>query len=364
MNPSLLQLQHILKRHKIDALLISQPENRRFLSGFSATDHSINESSGYLLIPKQGTPFLLTDARYHLQAHRDVSGFDIVIYTRGFLLLLKSLLHKLRVKTLAFEANYLLYNKYLSLTKVSQTLALTLIPFDGHVERLRLSKSAQELAAIKRSVALNETCFQQIFPTIKPGQTEIDIALSLENAMRQLGAERPSFDTIVASGPNGALPHAVPSHRRILKNEPVIIDMGLILDGYCSDMTRTIVLGTPDNDTIQRFRLVRQAQLAGLAALRPGVTGREVDSAARSIIRRAGYGPHFGHSLGHGVGLAVHENPSLSHRNRSQLKSGMVVTVEPGIYLPEWGGIRLENMAVITEHGHELLNKDTTFLDL
>lgn len=364
MRDSLPRLQQLLRRRGLDALLVTQAENRRYLSGFSSTDHSITESSGFLLIRRHGTPLLLTDFRYQLQAQRDVKGFDIVVYRRGPLPLLKVLLRKLAIRSLAFEATYILHATYLRLAKVSAACDVRLVAVDGLIERLRLTKNAEEVTAIKRSVALNEACFQAIYSTLRAGQTEIEVALALESAMRRLGAERPSFDTIVAAGPNGALPHAVPSHRPLGLGEPVIIDMGLILDGYCSDMTRTIVLGTPSPETVARFRIVRQAQRAGLAALRPGVTGRAVDQAARAIIQAAGYGPHFGHALGHGVGLAVHEGPSLSFRNKKILRPGMVVTVEPGLYLADWGGIRLENMAVVTEEGNEVLNQDTTFLDL
>ncbi len=334
------------------------------MSGYTALDHSINESSGYLLIPRKGRPFLLTDFRYQFQAEREAVGYDVLIYPRGLWPCLKTLLCKLSVTSLAFESDYILHSQFLLLAKLVNTLNIRLVPLNRQIERLRLIKDAEALAAIKRSVALNESVFQHILPTIKPGQTEIEIALALENAMRFLGAERPSFDTIVASGPNGALPHAVPTHRRLGSDEPIIIDMGVILAGYCSDMTRTIVLGTPDPKTVTLFRLVRQAQRAGLAALRPGVTGRAIDAAARAVISAAGYGPNFGHALGHGVGLAVHEAPSLSSRNSKQLRPGMVVTVEPGIYINGWGGIRLENMAAITENGCQVLNSDATFLDL
>ena len=364
MSDALAALQRTLVRRRIDALLVSQPENRRYLSGFTALDHSITESSGWLLIPKKGRPLLLTDFRYQLQAEREATGCDILIYQRGMLPLLKTVLAKLAIASLAFEAGYVLHAYYLRLAEVAATLGVGLVPFDGEIEGLRLCKTAAEIAAIKRSVALNEAVFQQVYPTIKAGQTEIQIALALETAMRLLGAERPSFDTIVASGPNGALPHAVPSQRPLAAHEPIVIDMGLVLNGYCSDMTRTIVLGTPDAQTVTLFRLVRQAQLAALEVLRPGVSGRQVDAAAREVIREAGYGPRFGHSLGHGVGLAVHEAPALSRRNRKQLRPGMIVTVEPGVYVEGWGGIRLENMAVLTEAGHEVLNHDTTFLDL
>lgn len=358
------RLQQILRRRGIDAFLVSQPENRRYLSGFTAHDHSITESSGSLLIPRQGRPVLLTDFRYQLQAEQEAKSCEIRIYHRGLLPLLKPLLRQFSVRHLAVEANYCLHAKYLKLTSLAKSLNIQLSALDDQIERLRVIKGEAELMAIRRSVALNEAVFQQVLPTIRPGQSEIEIALALENAMRLMGAERPSFDTIVASGPNGAKPHAVPSQRRINTGEPIIIDMGLILAGYCSDMTRTIVLGTPDAHTVALFKLVRQAQQAGLAVLRAGISGRDVDAAARAVITSAGYGAHFGHSLGHGVGLAVHEAPSVSARNRKLLQPGMVVTVEPGVYLKDWGGIRLENMAVVTTQGHELLNSDTTFLDL
>lgn len=359
------RLQQSLSRRGIDAILVTQPDNRRYLSGFTAVDHSIAESSGLLLIPRQGTPKLLTDFRYQIQAEQDTTpGFEIIVYQRGVLSLLKKLIPQLGITSLAFEANYFLHAKFLALAKLCSSLKIRLIALDNTIERLRQIKSDSELAAIQRSVALNEAVFQQVLPAIKPGHTEIHVAQMLENTMRQLGAERPSFDTIVASGPNGALPHAVPGHRPINAGEPVIIDMGLVLSGYCSDMTRTIVLGTPDTHTVTLFRLVRQAQLAGLSALRPGVSGKDVDHAARSIISAAGFGANFGHALGHGVGLAVHEAPSLNSRNRNLLRPGMVVTVEPGVYIKGWGGIRLENMASITPTGHKILNRDTSFLDL
>lgn len=194
--------------------------------------------------------------------------------------------------------------------------------------------------------------------------TERAVASRLENCMLEKGAERPSFETIVAGGPNGASPHAVPGNRPLQEGEPIVIDMGLILDGYCSDMTRTVVLGTPDARTVKLFRLVRKAQLAATSAIRAGITGREADKAARDIINSGGFGKNFGHGLGHGVGLAVHEGPALNKRNKKKLQTGMIITVEPGIYLPDWGGIRLENMGVVEEKGCRILNRDTTFLDL
>ncbi|MBA3016284.1 MAG: Xaa-Pro peptidase family protein [Proteobacteria bacterium] len=357
-------IQHTLSHRKIDAILISQPDNRRYLSGFTAVDHNITESSGLLLIPQRGTPHLLTDFRYQIQAERDTTDFEIHLYQRGVFSLLKKLLPQLGITTLAIEANYFLHSKYLTLAKLGTPLGLHLIALDDTIEKLRQTKSDDELASIQKSVSLNEAVFQHVLPQIKAGQTEIQVSQILENTMRQFGAERPSFDTIVASGPNGALPHAVPGPRQLRSGEPIIIDMGLVLAGYCSDMTRTIVLGTPDTETITLFRLVRRAQLAAIEGLKPGVSAKKIDQAARSIIAEAGHGPNFGHALGHGVGLAVHESPSINTRNRKLLRPGMVVTIEPGIYIKGWGGIRLENMVVITNTGHKVLNQDTSFLDL
>lgn len=229
---------------------------------------------------------------------------------------------------------------------------------------MRVIKTEEEIQLIKKSVLLNEKVFQTVHKSIEPGMTEIEIALALEQTMRKMGAEGPSFETIVAFGQNAAKPHAVPCNRILKDGELVLIDMGLLLQGYCSDMARTFVVGKPKKKFLQRLRVVRKAQLAGIKAIRAGAVCREVDKAARKVIADAGYGDFFGHSLGHGVGLAVHEDPSLGPRNRTKLRAGMIVTIEPGIYLPDWGGIRLENMAVVREEGCDVLNEDTTGLDL
>lgn len=353
-----------LKRRKLDAILVTQPENRRYLSGYTATDHSINESSGVLLIPAEGEPYLLTDSRFQLQAEKEAPSFIVKLYPRGLFPLLRLLLRKRKIKKLAFESHYFLHSTARTLEALAAKLQVELAPLTGFVEEQRLIKSAGELAGIERAVLLNEEVFQEVYRTLRPGLREKEVALALETAMRLKGADRPAFDTIVAGGANAALPHAVPTDRPLARGETIVIDMGLVLDGYCSDMTRTIVLGAPDAKTVSLFRLVRRAQLAGLDALRAGVTGMAVDRVARGVIERAGLGERFGHSLGHGVGLNVHEAPSLSWRNRKQLAAGMVVTVEPGVYVPGWGGIRLENMAVVEEEGCRVLNQDTTFLDL
>ena len=357
------RIRRSLKRRQLDGILVTQPENRRYLSGYTARDHSINESAGVLLIPCEGEPYLLTDSRFDLQAEQEATGFRVKLYPRGLFPLLRLLLKKLRIKRLAFESHYFLHSTSLTLVKLADALKVELAPLTGVIEELRLEKDAAELARIERAVLLNEAVFQEIYPTLHPGQTEKEVAHAIENIMRLKGAERPSFETIVASGPNAALPHAEPSGRPLAAGETIVIDMGLVLDGYCSDMTRTVVLGTPDAKTVALFRLVRKAQLAGLGSLRAGISGMAVDKIARGVIERAGLGERFGHGLGHGVGLNVHEGPSLNYRNRKPLGAGMVVTVEPGVYIPGWGGIRLENMAVVEKEGWRVLNRDTTFLD-
>lgn len=358
------ELRKVLKSRKLDALLVTQPENRRYLSRYSATDSSIAESSGVLLIPRSGTPLLLTDSRFELHAGSEATDFKIMLYPKGLLSLLQKLLPRLGVKRLGFESHYLLHATAGKLTALASKLGVEAVPLVGLVEKMRVRKQQEEIDRIEKAVLLNEQVFQAVFATLRQGQTEREVAMRIENTMLGMGAERPSFATIVAGGPNGAAPHAVPGSRPLKRGEPIVIDMGLILDGYCSDMTRTVVLGAPDQKTVEMFRLVRKAQLAATAAIKAGVTGREADRAAREVISAAGLGDRFGHGLGHGVGLAVHEAPSLNRRNGKKLQSGMIITVEPGVYLPGWGGIRLENMGVVEENGCRILNRDTTFLDL
>ena len=358
------RLQGKLKGKKVDGLLVSKPENRRYLCGFRGGDHGIGESSGLLLVPASGRVHLLTDFRFKLQAEQEVPWAEVVIYSKGVLKLLGRLLPDLTIRSLAFESDYTLHSFADKMTTTLVKKGIKVVPTDGLVETMREIKDEVEISLIRNAVRLNEEVFTEIYSTIENYPTEIDIALAIETAMRRKGAERPSFDTIVASAKNGALPHAVPGSGPVEKNGSLTIDMGLILEGYCSDMTRNLVVGEPSKRYVELHRLVRKAQLAGMAAVRAGARCCDVDKAARDIIVEAGYGPYFGHSLGHGVGLAVHEQPRLSSRSNKKLKAGMIVTVEPGIYIPDWGGIRLENMLVVREDGGENLNSDTTWLDL
>ncbi|MEW6326964.1 MAG: aminopeptidase P family protein [Thermodesulfobacteriota bacterium] len=352
-------LRQTLRSKKLDALLVTGPENRRYLSGFTAHDGQLTESSGVLLISRDQL-ILLTDSRYELQAREEATEYEVVIYKPGLARTLSRLARRYALHRLGFESQYLLVSTYECLNRLS---ALKLISTKGVVERIRVQKTAEELEAIERSVHLNETVFAKISRILKPGMTEKEIAFEIERLTRSAGAEGVSFEPIVASGPNAAKPHAVPTDRPINEGEPIIIDMGARLNGYCSDMTRTLCLGKPGAKFKKIYQTVRKAQEKATASLKAGLKAREADKVARDIISKAGYGQAFGHSLGHGVGLAVHEWPTLSPRSKDTLKAGMVVTVEPGIYIPGWGGIRLENMVVIEDHGCRLLNRDETFYD-
>jgi len=364
-NPSRInRLQKRLRQKKLDALLITEPCNRRYLSSYTAPDHGIGESAGLLLIPAHGSPYLLTDSRFSLQAEEETNGYTICIYKAGLTTLLKKILLKQEIKQLGFESHYMLHSMAGKLQDALNGIGVQCTATTDIVERMRLIKSEEEIKLLKTSVLRNEQVFNLIYNTIEPGMSEREIALAIELTMHELGAERPSFETIVAFGSNAARPHAVPTDRLLQTGDIVLIDMGLILNGYCSDMTRTFVAGKPDNTYLERLRLVRQAQLAGTTAIQAGATCREVDLAARRIIEEAGYGKYFGHALGHGVGLAVHEGPRLSARCRTKLRPGMVVTIEPGMYFPDWGGIRLENMVIVREKGAEILNENTTGLNL
>ncbi len=360
----IVKLQASLRRRKLDAILITEPQNRQYLSGYTATDHGIQETSGVLLIPVKGTPYLLTDSRFILQAEEQARDFTVELYPKGLNALLKKLLPELSIRRLGFESHYFLHSSVAKMEKMADSVKVELVPLTSLVERMRVIKSEDEIRVLKKSVLLNERVFQLVYNSIDPGMTEIEIALALELTMRELGAEGPSFDTIVAFGTNAAKPHAVPTDRVLKSGDIVLVDMGLVLQGYCSDMTRTFVAGKPDKTYLERLRVVRKAQLAGINAIHAGAVCRDVDRAAREVIVNAGYGDFFGHGLGHGVGLAVHEDPRLGPRSRKKLQAGMIVTIEPGIYLPEWGGIRLENMAVVREDGCEVLNEDVTGLDL
>jgi len=353
-----------MRQQDLDAFLVAVPENRYYLSGYGEEDLQLTESSGYLLFASQGQ-YLLTDFRYEEAAKAQAPGFDLVIYEEGLGKSLPELFSDLEVDSLGMEGHHLTYQRYLEIREALETArpkARIVCP-DGLVESLRIIKDPSEIEKIRASLRVTEEVLKAVWERIRPGVREVDLAWEIESSIRMRGAQAVSFPPIVAGGPNAALPHAVPTLRPIAPGETVVLDLGSKLDHYCSDMTRTCFPGNPGPGVRQIYRVVREAQLAAQSAIRAGVDSVEVDAVARKIIGDAGYGDFFGHGLGHGVGLAVHERPGLRKRNPTVLEENMVVTVEPGIYLPGYGGVRLENMVRVTSEGCEVLNDADLFYE-
>lgn len=331
-----------LEAANVDAFIVTSAANRRYVSGFTGT-------SGVLVISRERA-LLLTDFRYVEQAREQAPAFEIIQCQTAVEGLTRGLGE---AKSVAFESAH---------TSVEQKRewdeglpGVEWVPVTGWVEALRAVKDEGELAAMERAIALTDRAFAYILDRIE-GRTEREIAFDLEFFLRREGAEKLAFSTIVASGPNGALPHAVPSERKVGKGDLVTLDFGAVIDGYCSDMTRTVSVGPAGAREREIYELVLEAQVTGVRAVRPGRTGREVDAEARRVIEAAGYGEHFGHGLGHGVGSEVHEDPPrLSTRSESVLAPGMVTSVEPGVYIPGWGGVRIEDLVVVTQEGCRVL---------
>lgn len=349
-----------MQKNNITGLLVLRPENRRYLSGYKANDAQLDESSGCLLITRR-RQFLLTDFRYKTQAEKEAAGFDVLIYQAGPVKLIGALVRRLKIKILGFEDDFMTCRIHNLLTE--ELTGVEIKSSDGLVEDLRQLKDDDEVGRITKALRITEAALAKTIDFLEPGRTELETARFFENTILQLGADGIAFDTIVASGPNAALPHAVPGKRKIKSGETVIIDCGAKLNGYCSDMTRTIIHGAPPNWIKEIYMVVRKAQLQALKDIKPGMMSGEADEIARSVIEKAGFGQYFGHSLGHGVGLATHEAPSLSRLRPRRLQPGMIITIEPGIYLEGRGGVRLEEMVLITENKARLLNRDKYFYD-
>lgn len=343
------RLRDAMQLRNIEAVLITGEVNRRYLSGFTG-------SSGYLVISLQQA-LLLTDFRYMTQAADQAIGFEIVQHSPSVAGTIKELLNGLNISRLGFEADHMLFSTYRSYQQELEPYEF--IPVNGLVEGLRIYKDEGEIGKMKQAADLADRTFLHMLDVLKPGKTESEIALELEVFMRKHGASGPSFETIIASGERSALPHGIASERVLQGNEFVKMDFGALLDGYCSDITRTVMLGTSSPKHREIYDIVLEAQLHTLEHLRPGMTGREADALARDIIIRYGYGDQFGHSTGHGLGMEVHEAPGLSMRSDTVLEPGMVVTVEPGIYLPGFGGVRIEDDVLITENGCRRLTEST-----
>ncbi|MGD9160445.1 MAG: Xaa-Pro peptidase family protein [Desulfobacteraceae bacterium] len=357
-------LRKKIKDKTPDMLWIVQPENRRYLSGFRAADTQLNESSGSLFITGKKA-ILITDSRYTVEAENEAVDFRIVTQKGTFQDELLRQVEKAKGKCLGFEGDHVTWNLHKQLASKLKKLPspVKMKPLNDLIEKTREIKDDTEISLMKRASDMMSKVLNRVLDTLEPGQAEKEIARRIEAFSFEAGAEGMAFDSIVASGPNAALPHAVPTDRKIKKRDHIIFDVGLKVDGYCCDMTRTIFMGTPDKKIKEIYEIVREAQLAALEYVRPGEISTKPDSVARDIIKKAGYGKYFGHSLGHGVGLATHEAPRLSPRDPVTLEEGMVVTVEPGIYLPGKGGVRLEEMIAIEKNGPQILTKNDKYYD-
>jgi len=336
------RLAALVAERGLDRLLVTDLVNVRYLTGFGGTNGAC--------VCGGETRAFLTDFRYTERAEVEVEGWDVITAKDDWLGEIASHLsgrcgfedHKMAVRTLA---------------KLEEKLpdGVELEGAGGTVEKLRRVKDGEELAAIAAAAELADDVWRWALERGLAGRSELDVARAVEARMRELGAE-PSFPTIVAAGPNGALPHAEPSARQIGRGELVVFDMGAKLDGYCSDGTRTFASGEPGERAREVYELVLRAQEAALAAVAPGARGEDVDRVARDLIAAGGQGERFGHGLGHGVGLEVHEEPRVSQRSEDVLAEGEVVTIEPGVYLPGELGVRIEDLVVVTGEGHRDLS--------
>ncbi|MDT8901055.1 M24 family metallopeptidase [Anaeroselena agilis] len=323
------------------AVIVAKPENRRYFSGFTG-------SSGLLLVSADAAK-LITDFRYIVQAGREAPDFAVVRHGSDLYETLAAEIKSLGDGKVGFESDFTTWD-------VCQKLnGIIAQPTPVRLDKLRMVKDEAELAALRIAVSLADDAFDNILGYLRPGISERDVALELEFFMRKNGAEKVAFDTIVASGPRSALPHGRASDRTIAAGDFVTMDFGAVYQGYHSDITRTVVVGKASARQREIYDLVLAAQLAGLDAVTAGKTGREVDAVARKVIGDAGFADKFGHGLGHGVGLEIHEEPRLSPSGGEVLAANMTVTVEPGVYFPDWGGVRIEDTVVVTAGGAQVL---------
>lgn len=329
-----------------DALLVSNLTNVRYLTGFSGTNAQV------LVTPE--TAVFFTDGRYEARARALVSGLDIDIYLTRLTDVLAPRLSALGVRRLGIEAASTTIAERDDLAR--RLGEVELVAVKDAVEELRRAKDREEIAAIRAAAELADRAFAWVLDRLQPGRTEREIALDLEFYIRRQGADDVSFEPIVGSGPLSAHIHHTPTERTLEKGDLVLLDFGARLDGYCSDLTRTVVLGGATSEQRDTYDLVLAAQRAALAAMSVGAGGRDVDAAARAVISEGGHGDHFGHGLGHGVGLEIHESPRLSRISEDTLVAGDVVTNEPGVYVPGQGGIRIEDCVLVAPEGARVLS--------
>ncbi|MEE9542721.1 MAG: Xaa-Pro peptidase family protein, partial [Thermodesulfobacteriota bacterium] len=336
----------------VECLLVSELTNVRYLTGFTG-------SYARVVITSRGAWFF-SDFRYTTQAAQEVLGFRIKIFKKSFLDDLKVLVKRVNPSVISFEGASITYDNFQVLKRALKGVRLK--PVKGLVESIREIKDSVELKSIKRAALIAEEGFKEarrLLKRVDRGVSEIQVSQAIERVLKKNGSPGPSFDIIVASGARSALPHGIASARRIKKGEFVIVDMGSIYNGYNSDATRTFVIGKPTKRQANIYRIVKEAHDLGIEAVRPGVKASVIDRAAREHIERAGFGKYFGHGTGHGIGLNVHEGPSITPRSTEKIKEGMIFTIEPGIYIPGFGGVRIEDMVLVTGTGSKILTKSS-----
>jgi Xaa-Pro aminopeptidase len=336
-------LRQIMAESGLDSLLVSRREDVRYLSGFTG-------SAGTLVVTPKRT-CLITDFRYKEQARRETTGIAIKIQKKDYFSAMQDIIARLDIETLWFDESAVTVEGL----KVFKKKGIKIKGHPDIVTKLRQQKDKQEIENIRKAIYRAEEAFQELKTAIHPGATERELGLHLEYLIRSKGSRRAAFDIIVASGANGAMPHAAVTNRRLKNGDLVTFDFGAEANGYYSDMTRTVCVGRPSAKQLEIHEIVLRAQATAIQAVGAGVSCKAVDSAARDVIKRAGYGRFFGHGTGHGIGLMVHEGPSVSPSSRDTVRANMVFTVEPGIYIPGWGGVRIEDMVQVTNTGARTL---------
>lgn len=339
------QLQDRFDELKVEAIILSCAANVRYLTGFSG--------EGWIVLDQRLT--LVTDGRFTLRAEQEAPGIEVLCRDKSMHEAVADRIKQGGATRVGFEADHLTVSARNELKR--RLRGVKLVPLTGVLRAARMVKDASEIKLVRDAVAATDRAFAKIAKTLSPRMTEVELALEIERELRRAGADGPAFDAIVASGPNSADPHAEPTGRRLGVRGNLKLDFGGIVRGYHADLTRTLFLGKPTRKQREIYQIVLEAQQRAIAACRAGITGQELDAVARNFIKEAGYGEAFSHGLGHGVGLEIHEAPSLGHTSRDVLAPGMIVTIEPGIYLKGWGGIRIEDVVLITGRGHQIMTK-------
>ncbi len=339
-------LRRKMKALDLDGFLVTSGENRRYLTGFTG-------SFGWVLVT-QSQVYLMTDFRYMEQAQKQAKDCKLVQFRQfSTVVTLRMLMEDLDVVTLGIESDRMTVEEFERLA--GQVRRKALMPLKGFVDEIRRVKDEEEIACIAQAEQISDDAFRHVLTQIRPGMSEREIAMELEFQMRRCGASGVSFDTIVASGRRSSMPHGVASEKKVEIGDFITMDFGCVYQGYCSDLTRTIALGKVDEKQETVYNLVRKAQEEALSVVKAGVVGKDVHAAAQNVFQNAGYGPFFGHALGHGVGLEIHEEPRFSPSEEGVIAANTVISVEPGLYLPNWGGVRIEDLIVVREEGYQNL---------